>query len=95
MAVGGIVSASALDDQDVAIIERLKPLLRARGLHFAGIDVIGGRLTEVNVTSPTGIREVELLGTEDATHRVVEWIAGAAESSRDRRYNSWRSLSAI
>ena len=95
MAVGGIVSASALDDQDLAIIERLKPLLRARGLHFAGIDVIGGRLTEVNVTSPTGIREVELLGTEDATHRVVEWIAGAAESSRDRRYNSWRSLSAI
>jgi glutathione synthase len=39
--------------------------LKARGLLFAGIDVIGGYLTEINVTSPTGIREVKRFGGAD------------------------------
>jgi len=43
------------------IIERLAPRLRQDGLFFVGIDVIGGLLTEVNVTSPTGIQELDAL----------------------------------
>jgi glutathione synthase len=48
------------------ICERLGPVLRERGLIFVGIDVIGDLLTEINVTSATGIRELE----RDAGHRV-------------------------
>jgi glutathione synthase len=94
MAVGAAVRPTTLDDRDVEIIERLKPLLRARGLHFAGIDVIGGRLTEVNITSPTGIREAELLGHADAAVRVAEWIAQRVDGPGIEGCGSWRSLSA-
>ena len=94
MAVGAIVRATTLNDRDVEIIERLEPVLHARGLHFAGIDVIGGQLTEVNITSPTGIREAELHGNADAALRVVEWIAQRVEGPGIEGCGSWRSLSA-
>jgi glutathione synthase len=49
-------------------------LLREQGLPFVGIDVIGDRLTEVNVTSPTGIREIDALsGTQLATDTLI-WV---------------------
>ena len=48
-----------LSDADRAICERVGPVLRDNGVLFAGIDVIGDYLTEVNVTSPTGIRELD------------------------------------
>jgi len=48
-----------LSDVDRSICERVGPVLRNRGVLFAGIDVIGDYLTEVNVTSPTGIRELD------------------------------------
>ncbi|MGH0029089.1 MAG: glutathione synthase [Myxococcota bacterium] len=59
--VGGTPAKSGLDAGDLAIVERLAPSLRRDGLFFVGIDVIGGRLTEVNVTSPTGVQEVNTL----------------------------------
>ena len=62
--VGGRAARAPLDDADRKIIERVAPHLRADGFFFVGIDVIGGRLTEVNVTSPTGIQEIN--GLEDA-----------------------------
>lgn len=57
--VGGQPEKAELDDDDYRIAETIGPTLKARGLLFAGIDVIGGSLTEINVTSPTGIREIE------------------------------------
>jgi glutathione synthase len=51
-----------LSASERAICAELAPALRAEGLFFVGIDVIDGRLSEINVTSPTGIREVERLG---------------------------------
>jgi glutathione synthase len=51
--------AQELSDADRAICDRVGPVLRDRGVIFAGIDVIGDYLTEVNVTSPTGIRELD------------------------------------
>jgi glutathione synthase len=59
--VGGRPARAALDARDREICARIGPDLRARGIVFAGIDVIGGWLTEVNVTSPTGIQEINLL----------------------------------
>ncbi len=59
--VGGRAEPAELDAADRRIVERLAPALRRDGLFFVGIDVIGGYLTEVNVTSPTGIREMDAL----------------------------------
>ena len=57
--VGGRAEAIDLTARDKEICARIGPLLRERGLLFVGIDVIGDVLTEINVTSPTGIREME------------------------------------
>lgn len=56
--VGAQVQASSLSPRDVALCEALAPALRRDGLLLVGIDVIGGQLTEVNVTSPTGAQEI-------------------------------------
>lgn len=61
LSAGATPSASALTDRDRRICERIGPALRERGLFLVGIDVIAGYLTEVNVTSPTGMREIERL----------------------------------
>lgn len=79
--VGGTVVATALTAADRAICATIGPRLRKDGLSFVGIDVIGDRLTEVNVTSPTGIREIEQLGGEAIGHRFVEWVEGQVSRS--------------
>jgi len=65
MHVGGRAEAASLSDRDHEICQRLGPELRKRGLLFAGIDVIGPYLTEINVTSPTGIRQIKAFGGND------------------------------
>ena len=65
MVRGGAASATELTAQERRICERIGPTLRERGLLFVGIDVIDGLLTEINVTSPTGIRAVKNLGGTD------------------------------
>lgn len=57
--VGGSAQAVELTDRDREICAIIGPELKRRGLVFVGIDVIGDYLTEINVTSPTGIREIE------------------------------------
>ncbi|MBE9223516.1 glutathione synthase [Cyanobacterium stanieri LEGE 03274] len=61
MAVGGRVAKTEITPEDLKICHAVAPRLMADGLTFVGIDVIGGYLTEVNVTSPTGIREIDFL----------------------------------
>lgn len=58
LAVGAKASGFTLSDRDRWICAQLGPTLRERGLLFVGIDVIGNYLTEINVTSPTGVREI-------------------------------------
>ncbi len=58
MHVGGRAEASTMSARDLEICARIGPTLRAQGLLFVGIDVIGDWLTEINVTSPTGLQEV-------------------------------------
>jgi glutathione synthase len=66
MAVGGRAEAAELDARDLEICAAIGPELKRRGLLFVGIDVIGGMLTEVNVTSPTGAQQLKRFGGADA-----------------------------
>jgi glutathione synthase len=65
MVRGGMPKATDLTEREREICGRLGPSLRERGLLFVGIDVIGDYLTEINVTSPTGIRAVKNFGGAD------------------------------
>ena len=61
MHVGGKPIKTSLNENDKLICDTISPHLKAKGLFFVGIDVIGNYLTEINVTSPTGIREINRL----------------------------------
>ena len=73
MVRGGAARATDLSEREHEICETLGPALRERGLLFVGIDVIDGNLTEINVTSPTGIRAIARLGGPDIA--VMIWDA--------------------
>ncbi len=72
--VGGTAKAVELTDRDREICARLAPELKRRGLLFTGIDVIGPYLTEINVTSPTGIRQVKSFGGADIAAMIWDAI---------------------
>jgi glutathione synthase len=74
MARGGVPKATDLTEREREICARLGPALRERGLLLVGIDVIDGFLTEINVTSPTGIRAVKNLGGPDIAALVWDAI---------------------
>src|SRR5579862_7641596 len=74
MVRGGVPAATELTDREREICARLGPALRARGLLFVGIDVIGDFLTEINVTSPTGIRAIAALGGPDVAAKIWDVI---------------------
>lgn len=74
MVRGGAAAATELTAKERGICERLGPELKKRGLIFAGIDVIGDLLTEINITSPTGIRSVKKLGGPDAAAMIWDAI---------------------
>lgn len=72
--VGGQVVKTTLSARERAICAAVAPRLKADGLTFVGLDVIGERLTEINVTSPTGIREILELDGVDIADAYVRWI---------------------
>lgn len=72
--VGGTVVHAEITPADRRIIDAVRDSLVADGLIFVGLDVIGGLLTEVNVTSPTGIQQMSRLTGQVVEARVVEWI---------------------
>jgi glutathione synthase len=74
MVRGGAAQATELSDREREICARLAPKLRERGLLFVGIDVIDGHLTEINVTSPTGIRAIARLGGPDVAAKIWDAI---------------------
>lgn len=59
LVMGATADARPLGDAERRIAQAVGPMLRERGVYFAGLDVIGDKLTEINVTSPTGIREID------------------------------------
>jgi glutathione synthase len=76
MVRGGTPKETELSQHERAICARIGPSLRERGLLFVGIDVIDGYLTEINVTSPTGIRAVKNLGGPDVAAMIWDKIEG-------------------
>jgi glutathione synthase len=74
MVRGGAAQSTELSDRERQICTTLGPALRERGLLFVGIDVIDGYLTEINVTSPTGIRAIARLGGPDVAARIWDVI---------------------
>jgi glutathione synthase len=80
MVRGGAAAATQLTDRERHICERLGPPLRERGLLFVGIDVIGGFITEINVTSPTGIRAIKTLGGPDIAKLIWDRIEAKRKS---------------
>jgi glutathione synthase len=87
MVRGGVPKATDLSEREREICARLGPSLRDKGLLFVGIDVIDGFLTEINVTSPTGIRAIKNLGGPDVAALVWDKIEEkrAASGARARR----------
>jgi glutathione synthase len=79
MHVGGTPQPTELTDRDREICARLGSELKKRGLLFAGIDVIGDYLTEINVTSPTGIRQVKDFGGADIAALIWDAIEAKAD----------------
>jgi glutathione synthase len=74
MVRGGAAHATDLTEREREICTRLGPALRERGLLFVGIDVIDGHLTEINVTSPTGIRAIARLDGPDVAAKIWDAI---------------------
>lgn len=80
-AAGGKAMQTEITDNDRKICERLKPHLIDNGIFFAGIDIIGDKLIEVNVTSPTCLREMQRYYSENLAERII--IAAEEEYARN------------
>lgn len=74
MVRGGSPKETQLTAREKEICKRLGPMMRERGMIFVGLDVIGDQLTEINVTSPTGIRSVKSFGGPDAAAMIWDKI---------------------
>lgn len=72
--VGGQVRPTELTARESELVADIAPRLRADGLFFVGLDLIGEHLTEVNVTSPTGIQELGRFTASHPEDRVIEWV---------------------
>lgn len=84
MAAGGTPALIDINERDLSICSALAAKLRETGLLFVGIDVIGGYLTEVNVTSPTGMREIDDLSGSDIGMDVMHMIEARLGDGRVR-----------
>jgi glutathione synthase len=82
MVRGGAPKATDLTARERDICARIGPTLAARGLLFVGIDVIGDYLTEINVTSPTGIRSIKALGGPDVAAAIWDRIEAKRAKAR-------------
>jgi glutathione synthase len=79
---GGAARATDLSPREQEICATIGPALRDKGLVFVGIDVIDGYLTEINVTSPTGIRAIKRLGGPDLAVAIWDAIERKLSASR-------------
>ncbi|MEO7113417.1 MAG: glutathione synthase, partial [Polyangiaceae bacterium] len=75
--VGGTVKPCEVTPEERAIVSDIAPRLKKDGLIFVGLDMIGGRLTEVNVTSPTGVQELSRHIQRDVAEDVIGWTERA------------------
>jgi glutathione synthase len=83
--VGGRAEKTELTEREREICAAIGPTLRAQGLVFVGIDVIGDYMTEINVTSPTGIQEITRLDGVDLAVNIWDAIEARLAARSDRR----------
>lgn len=83
--VGGSARRVVLGPRERRICDRVGPTLRAAGLWFVGLDIIGDYLTEVNVTSPTGIQEIDRLDGVCLESKVIDLVERQAAEAKARR----------
>lgn len=76
--VGGTVVATTLTPAEEELVADVGPILSKHGLYFVGLDLIGGKLIEVNVTSPTGIQELGRHTGSRPEDQVLAWVEGRA-----------------
>ncbi len=81
MVIGGLATATTLTERDLQICARVRPRLAQDGLHFVGLDVIGSYLTEVNVTSPTGVQAIDRLLNTRLEDKIVDYLERHAPRS--------------
>jgi glutathione synthase len=82
LAVGGSGAKAELTDREIEICDKLGPELAKRGLIFVGIDVIAGYLTEINVTSPTGIVAIDAFNGTDTPALIWQAVETRAAARR-------------
>ena len=70
--MGGKAEPTLLTEKEKSICSELSQHIKDEGLFFVGIDVINGMLSEINVTSPTGLREIENLSNKNVSEEVIE-----------------------
>lgn len=80
LAAGGRGEVQALTEREFELCEQIKPAIKALGLLFVGLDVIGGYITEINVTSPTCIREIEAETDERIADNLIKVIEARCAS---------------
>lgn len=85
--VGGTARKVVLGERERRICDQVGPKLRAAGLYFVGLDIIGDYLTEVNVTSPTGIQEIDRLDGVCLETKVIELVERKAAEAKAGRQN--------
>ena len=78
--VGGRAVKTDIDARDLEIIAAIAPFLRAHGQIFVGLDVIGGMLTEINITSPTGVRHVSRLDNRNVAAPILDCFERLAKA---------------
>ncbi len=78
--VGGTCVQAPITARDRAICRMLKPRLERDGLYFVGLDIIGDYLTEVNVTSPTGVQEIDRLDNTKLEAKVIDFVESRVAS---------------
>jgi len=80
--VGGNCVKVDLTPRDLEICRMLAPRLRRDGLYFVGLDIIGNYLTEVNVTSPTGVQEIDRLNGVNLEAKVIDFVEARVQGAR-------------
>jgi len=85
LARGGRAEEVGLTGRDLEICAAIGPELKRRGLLFVGIDVIGDFLTEINVTSPTGIQEIGRLNNDNLAAKIWDAIEAKVTARAERR----------
>jgi glutathione synthase len=85
LVAGAQAEVRPLTDRDRSICDHVGPVLRDRGVLFAGLDVIGDYLTEVNITSPTGIRELVKLADIDVAAVLIDAIEAKVSARASKK----------